>query len=276
VDVDLVVFIGSYPSTFLPVKVGRNRFPSSVRRQKRSQALRHYLLICISTTPVSDPLVDVPFFSLVEDSKPFPRQFQKTSRDRINYVADKKNRANAIGLTLYPDTTHILNIESYYMPQRKSIIKLVESYETLDNDNLILGAPTWFYQRNRVLRRAHFYDTWACPEMDPSPVYLLKAPEGGIAQVSSVGSCVIYPRWIWEKYGFHNPEPFPEAGIFYNYLFQKSGLPVLIDFRVKFWRSKANSEIPHSPWPQRLTTSAKHIVVKYRNLLTSLGSTSAD
>jgi hypothetical protein len=222
----------------------------------------------ISTTPIVDPNVGIPFFCLVEHSRSFPRQSQKVAPDKINYIADKKNRANTSGLKLYPDTTHIVNIDSYYLEQRKSIVKLLESYEKLDNNDLILGAPTWFYERSTVLRRAFFYDTWACPEMDPSPIYLLRAPEGGYAQVSSVGSCVIYPRWIWEKHGFHNPEPFPEAGIFYNYLFQKSRLPVLVDFRIKFWRDRTtNLEILHDPWPKRVKTSAKRFVVRYKNLI---------
>src|SRR2546425_5699329 len=230
--------------------------------------MRDYIIVCVSTTSISDPRIPgARFFNFFDEGKPYSRALQKKTPARINHIAELKNRANRAAFEKYPNSTHVVNLESYYLAQKDSIVRLIESYDRIDDNNVILGAPVWFYERHGLIRKVRFYDTWACPEMDPSPSYLLVAPDGGYAQVSSVGSCVIYPRWIWEKYGFHNPAPFPEAGIYYNYLFEKSGLPVLIDFHVKFWRTAENSEIRDFPWPKRVLLTSRRLGRRYREIL---------
>lgn len=181
---------------------------------------------------------------------PIPRSRQKESRERVEYLADLRNQATAEALKLYPDTEHILSIESFYLKQVDAIRRLIELYD----GRSIIGASTWYWDRSRILRTARFYDTWSTPGSEKMKFHHF-GPKG-ILRVESVGSCLIFPRRLWELHGFAVPEPFPEAGCHYNYLCEKSDLPVWLSLDVKLWRDRStNPDIPEYSWLKRIRCS---------------------
>jgi hypothetical protein len=205
---------------------------------------RTYLAVTISTREEHWLIPSIPFYSHVGPRQHFPHA---QNRPRIEFLTKQRNEALHRALTLYPNTTHIVNIESNYLSQCGAIQRLIAKYEQLD-DNIILGAATWARMQDRILTYHQFYDGWATPELSYYRYY--RKPPKGLAQVSSVGSCLIFPVEAWIKHGFGVPEPFPLAGIYYNWLCEKSRLPVFLDLNTSFFRDYSNSElIPYfSAW----------------------------
>ena len=179
------------------------------------------------------------------------------SRERVEYMAQLKNNAIDEALSEFGNTEYIVVIEAYYVSQ-PGLRRLIEDYfqHGYWRDS-ILGASTWFYDRSRIVRRTAFYDGWSCPEY--RDYQSLRPPSliAGIVRVSSVGSCIIFPRNVWTKgTRFEVPHDFPE-GCHYNHFCRASGMPVYLDMNAKLWQtSKNNPDIPDNrPWKKRLQTS---------------------
>jgi len=216
---------------------------------------RKYLVATISTKQEQWPIPDIPFYCHIG-----PRQYYPHSenRQRVEFLTEQRNQAMDKALKLYPKTTHIVNIESNYLAQKKAIRRLIARYDELDA-NIILGASTWAKMERGILPYYQFYDGWATPEMYYYR-YKYRSPKG-LVQTSSVGSCLIFPVEIWEKHRFGVPEPFPRSGIYYNWLCEKSSLPVLLDLDIKFYRDARTSDlIPYySPWKRVKATLWKPV-----------------
>ena len=221
--------------------------------------MREYLAVTISKKPESFDL-EIPFYCLSEESR-LDRYAQQ--REETYYVCEKRNRAMVKALEKYPKSTHVLSLDSYYIHQKAALKQLLTTYEVLDNDNIILGAPIWYYRKNRLIdNRPKFYDSWGSPELvNLRPWDADRFPE--IVQVPSIGNCVIFPVWIWRNYGFVTPEPFPHMGSCYTRLSKLSGLPVLIDTKAKLIRDRTNSPEAYYPFTKRFRVSAGH----FRNRL---------
>ncbi len=215
----------------------------------------NYLGVTISVNGEGWTIAEIPLYCHVGPKQNYPhaQNFQ-----RVEFLTAQRNQAMDAALRLFPGTTHILNIESNYLSQTRSIQKLVERYEELDSD-IILGASTWAKMQDRFPTYYQFYDAWATPELYYYKYY--RHPPGGLAQVSSVGSCLIFPAEVWRKHGFGVPEPFPQAGIYYNWLCERSVLPVLMDFDIRFYRTCRNSDLVPclSPW-KRVNGTAKKLI----------------
>jgi len=173
-----------------------------------------------------------PFYCKISGGERTPRQLVK---ERVDNITRLKNQAMEEALARFPDATHAAMVESYYLGQTKAVEKFVKLYFSLDDPNIILGAPVWVYTVHEWFRRCMFYDAWACPEL--KAMRRSDCPTG-LVQVSSVGSAIIFPVWVWRKFRFANPD-FPEK-IYYNWLCEKSGLPILIDMSTKFERCTIN------------------------------------
>lgn len=210
----------------------------------RGMSTRQYLAVTISTRPEQWPIPSVPFYCHVGPKKRFPHS---ENRQRVEFLASQRNEAMSAALALYPTTTHIVNIESNYLSQKNAIQQLIDKYELL-NDHIMLGASTWAKMQDRILTYYQFYDGWATPELYYYRYY--RRPPKGLVQVSSVGSCLIFPVEAWTRYRFAIPKPFPKAGIYYNWLCEKSQLPVLLDLDIRFFRDYTSSDlIPYlSAW----------------------------
>lgn len=199
--------------------------------------IRNYLGVTISTKQETWAIPNIPFYCQVGPKQGFPHS---ENRLRVEFLTKQRNEAMRMALALHPETTHIVNIESNYLRQENSIRQLIETYEQFD-DNIILGAATWAKMQDRMFTYYQFYDGWATPELYYLR-YRFRRPRG-LVQVSSVGSCLIFPSVTWLKHGFGIPEPFPRAGIYYNWLCERSQLPVLLDFDISFSRDYKDSEL---------------------------------
>jgi hypothetical protein len=178
----------------------------------------------------------MPFFCL---SEPGPTWGHVKDPTRIDYLADKQNRALEKAMLEFPKTTHILWVDSYYLDQTRAIQRLVADHETLSatRGDLILGGAILCHDRTRIKHRIRYYDTWSTPELDGKQFRDdLSNTYDGFQTVSSVGGAYVYPRGIWEKNRYQRPEPFPESGCQHNYLCRKSRLPVFLDWNALFWR----------------------------------------
>jgi len=178
---------------------------------------------------------DIPFYCLVtpENERMERANNYESGLRRVLHITELKNQCLTEALARFPETSHVIMVESYYLKQEAAIKKLIRRYKETADENLILGAPVWIYLKDRLLTKQVFYDGWACPEL---AFYNRKgSPElPTLVQVSSVGSCLIFPRWTWEKTRFANPE-YP-AKIYYNWLCENSGCPVIVDMSISFFR----------------------------------------
>jgi len=157
----------------------------------------------------------------------------ESARSRVQHITAVKQQRHTEATAATPDKSHAKSIEEHDLKQEAAIKKLIRRYKETADENLILGAPVWIYLKDRLLTKQVFYDGWACPEL---AFYNRKgSPElPTLVQVSSVGSCLIFPRWTWEKTRFANPE-YP-AKIYYNWLCENSGCPVIVDMSISFFR----------------------------------------
>ena len=200
--------------------------------------IRDFLIVSTGWKSESCHIPGVPFYCLIDEWKGFSRSEQMSRRDRIDFLSDLRNRAMTEALKQNPNASYVVNLESYYLQQTDSILQLINRYMEIDDD-VILGACIWARIKNRITNlttKYLFYDSWAFPEFES----LSEAPSDGLVQVSSVGSCFIFPIYVWKKFGFKNPEPFPDAGIYYNWLCGQSGLPILVDGHINFYRDDFN------------------------------------
>jgi hypothetical protein len=220
---------------------------------------RQYLAVTISRKLETFAL-DIPFYCYTEESK-FDRYRQQ--REETYYVCEKRNRAMTKALEMYSQSTHVLSLDTYYLNQTQALKEMIRAYDELDNDDIILGAPIWYYRKNRLIdNRPKFYDAWGSPELENiHPRDTNNFPP--IIQVPSVGNCVIFPVWVWKKYKFLTPEPFPSMGSCYTRLSKLSGLPVLMDMQAKLIRDRTNNPEAYYPFSKRLRVS----VGDYRNRL---------
>jgi hypothetical protein len=204
--------------------------------------------VCISrqTETWEDP--ELPFLCFTEDWKPFGHE---KSKDRVAYLAERRNKAVAKALSTFPSTQHILMIDSYYVHQSESIRRLVEEYSEVSSrpkfQNCIVGAGTWIVDKTRMKTRTRFYDNWTTPEgigLDWNKA----RQQGGSIQVRAVGGCYLYPRFVWERTPYGVPDDL--HGCEHNWLCENSSLPVLLTLNVTFWREP----VVYS-WPKRFRSS---------------------
>ena len=190
------------------------------------------VIVSLDVQPGPRVNFSIPFYCKITGGERTPRQFVKL---RVDNITKLKNEAMEETLARFPDATHVAMVESYYLGQTKSVEKLVELYSSFDDPNIILGAPVWVYTVHEWFRRCTFYDAWACPEL--KKLRRRDCPTG-LVQVNSVGSAIIFPVWVWRKFRFANPD-YPDK-IYYNWLCENSGLPVLIEMSIRFERCTIN------------------------------------
>jgi len=204
--------------------------------------------VCISGVEENWNVAEVPFYCHNEGYKDFPHYPPVKTRQRVQYLAARRNTANKRLLELHPDTEHILSIDSYYLIQVDEIRKLLNEYASYVAD-CVLGASNWFMDYSRLPRKMRYWDTWATPEMKGKPYDYYPRHEGmpaGWEQVMGCGGFSLYPRWLWEKRGYGIPEPFPKSGNEVNYLCQYSGIQSYVTLNVKAHRETPEELINRS------------------------------
>jgi len=230
--------------------------------------MRSYIAVTISRKQEVFSL-KMPFFCYTEKST-FDRY--RDQREETYYLCEKRNRAMNGALQKYPSATHVLSLDSYYLNQQSALHELIRTYEEIDDDNIILGGPIWYYRLNRLFdNRPKFYDSWGSPELvNIHPKDTEDFPQ--IVQVASLGNCVIFPAWVWKKYGFLTPEPFPLMGSCYTRLCKISRLPVLMDMKARLVRDRTNNPEAYYPFTKRFRVSVGDYKNRVRRRLTKSSS----
>jgi hypothetical protein len=190
--------------------------------------------VCVSRYTEGWNVQDIPFYNYTEGWRPF--QHEKT-KERVAYLAERRNTAVSKALNVFPQTQHILMIDSYYVDQENQILKLVQEYakKTLVEfpEGCILGASTWILDKTKIRSRFRFYDGWTTPEaLELNPTLIQK--QGGVIPVKAVGGCYLCPRSVWEKTHYGVPEDL--HGCEHNWLCEQSGLPVFLSLNEMLWR----------------------------------------
>ncbi len=201
--------------------------------------------VCISRNAEAWNFQDIPFYNYTEGWKPF--QHEQTTQ-RVAYLAERRNAAVARALSRFPQSEHILMIDSYYVHQEKQIEGLIERYAKMIRSDYangcILGASTWVRDKTRVRSVLRFYDGWTTPEASKLKLEDVEA-SAEITKVAAVGACYLYPRWVWQKVGYDVFEDL--HGCEHNWLCERSGLPVFLSFAEKLWRDPIVY-----PWRKRI------------------------
>ena len=206
------------------------------------ESMTNISVVCISRNRESFAIRDLPYHNYTEGWKPFGHE---KTRQRVSYLAERRNTAATEALSLFPETTDILMIDSYYLQKGEQVGKLISEYVALIaktySGGCILGASSWIYDKTRIWPRKRFYDGWTTPEGIG-----LRAEEvekrGGRIRVKAVGGCYLYPRWVWEKIQYGVPEDL--HGCEHNWLCEQSGLPVLLSLNEMLWREPMAYSLP--------------------------------
>lgn len=202
--------------------------------------LKNTLAVCISWKSETWSVREVPFHCEVSDGHPYPRV---KTRERVAHLASRRNEALRQALGLYPNTEHVLMVDSYYLAQTNEIRKLLFEYAHLcASEECLLGASTWFQDRTRIVPRIRFWDSWITPEAAH-----LRLPanrtEANWMRVRAVGACYAFPRKVWEAH----PYSVPAHGGEHTALCESSGLAVWLSLGVQLWR-----EPIVYPWGKRI------------------------
>jgi hypothetical protein len=191
--------------------------------------------VCISRQQEDWKIDTIPFYCYTEDWKPFGRE---KTRERVEYLATRRNEAVKAALARFPETNHILMIDSYYVRQPNPVRILIEEYD----GRSILGATTWVLDKTRIISRNRFWDNWTTPELARE---VFNPYARGRIRVRAAGGCYVYPRKTWELFGYGVPEDL--HGCEHNYLCERSGLPVFVTMNARLWRQPIIY-----PWAKRI------------------------
>jgi hypothetical protein len=190
--------------------------------------------VCISRNPEPFSIRDMPYHNYTGGWKPFGHEI---SKERVSYLAERRNIAVAETLALFPETRHVLMIDSYYLKQEEQVRKLVEEYAEMISASpqrgCIVGASSWIFDKTRIRPLYRFYDGWTTPEGMSLRLDEVER-SGGTIRVKAVGGCYLYPRWVWEKIHYGVPDDL--HGCEHNWLCERSGLPVILSLNERLWR----------------------------------------
>ncbi len=219
---------------------------------------QNIIAVCISGKQEAWGIPEIPFYCHAEGFKEFPHYPAMKTRERIQYLAVRRNMAHKQALELNPNAEHFLSIDSYYLTRINEIWHLLKEYADY-NGECILGATNWFADYSRVPLKLRYWDTWATPEMKDKKYDYYPRHEGlpqGWEKVRGCGGFTVYPRWVWERQGYGVPEPFPEAGNEVNYLCLCPGIPSYVTLNVKALR-ETPKEIVNRSMINRVRTTVK-------------------
>lgn len=166
-------------------------------------------------------------------------------------LAKKRNLAVDKILEQYPDASHILMCDSYYVHQTGGLKRLIDDYQQTDR-KVILGGAIWgriraratdLFQNNYV----RWFDEWAVPEFR-----LIKYRKSfeGLVPSSSVPGVFIFPRYLWDngiRFGQYRllgeNEWHHMQGCELNYFCSRAPAVKMIDFNAKFYRERLYSKL---------------------------------
>ncbi len=185
---------------------------------------RNVVSVCISRDYLDSPLPN--FFCYTAGYKPFGRS---KTKERVEYLAARRNAAVEAALKRFPDAEHILMVDSYYVFQLAAIKRLLDDY--VRTRKLILGASTWWVDKTRITPRIRFYDIWTTRGQERKAGNRAR----GIAEVNAVGACYVFPRSFWAARRYGIPHDWtPDYGCEHNFLCE--GQSCFLDYDAKLYR----------------------------------------
>ena len=184
--------------------------------------------------------LQAPLVSWRTPKRDLPRSRQFEDPERVNFLADQRNQATQKALELYPDATHILNVESYYAGQYEPLAQLIRDYEALGIPEAIMGASTWAVIESETGASIIYYDKWATPEWKTLPSH---DRASGIRSASSVGSVFIFPVSVWKRGVRFENSGFPLRFYYSNFCFNAQTM-TLLDLDSKFYRTWRDADLP--------------------------------
>ena|SRR2546425_2865985 len=223
------------------------------------RAIMKPLAVCLSKTALTFN-VEMPFYCHTRGWRPIFHHDNK-NMPRLEYLTDRYNQAIQDGLFLYPETSHILIIDSYYLKFASQVKELLQSYQNIGIDtSLILGASIWYWDRSHIRPCIRYYDTASAIEMRGRKWYKPQNLPNGLMRVSGVGACWILPRKTWEESdGFVITDEDPVAGSSRS-LTDNARLRVLLNCSVRLWRNHSdNPDIPDYAPSKRIRVSLGEI-----------------
>jgi hypothetical protein len=168
--------------------------------------------VCISRKAEHWKVPAIPFYCYTKGWKPIVHHDNKDIT-RLEYITERYNAAIREGLSLYPETSHILVIDSYYLNFASEIKELLRSYEDRGAASEAMGASIWYWDRSHVRSCIRYYDTASAIKMRQRKWSKTKELPNGLMRVSGVGGCWILPRKTWEQSaGFVIRDVDPVAG----------------------------------------------------------------
>ncbi|HVH15529.1 MAG TPA: hypothetical protein VNA15_07415 [Candidatus Angelobacter sp.] len=182
--------------------------------------------VTIANSPIIQlPQLGISHFVYSEDPKPFSN-IEKT-RERLQYMAERRNTAHRLALESFPETDTFFSIDTYYLNQADLLVDFLGSNKgDMSGSEELVGGSTWFRFPGVLHDYWKFWDTWTTPE-----AAALRIGSRGTINVGAVGGVAIYSRSLWERHGFGVPEPFPQGGTEFNYLCRGSTTRMSLDHK---------------------------------------------
>jgi hypothetical protein len=201
------------------------------------------------------------FYCHTEDYQPIVHH-DNFDRSRITYLTERYNAAIRKGLENYPDTQHLLVVDSYYVDFVDEIRRLIDRYRS--RERTVLGASIWYWDRSHIRARIRYYDTLSVKEFRNKSWASTRDLPVGMISVSGVGGCFIFPRAVWDvSKGFFIPHPEPQAGSSHG--LNTQGVRIILDCDCRLWRSYVtNPDIPDYSAFKRLRVSLGDLRRKVR------------
>src|SRR5712692_6725186 len=149
--------------------------------------------LSISKEKRESPFHSIDYYCHTEGYEYFSHYPRLKTVERIEYLARRRNQAVEKALSLFPQTTHIFMIDTYYLDQTKQMIALIEEYKQYKDS--ILGASTWYIDPSKILKHKWYWDTWTNPEFlhkgpDYYPLPVEGIPHGWQATNGAGGFCI--------------------------------------------------------------------------------------
>lgn len=217
--------------------------------------------VTISKNKESFP-IDIPFYCNTRNWKPIYHK-NNGSPDRVNYLTDRYSCSVNEAIDFYPQTEHVMIIDSYYLHQN-NVRNLISRYYYLNamQLNVILGASIWVREKNRVQPSIIYYETLSVKEYRNKHWIFEWSLPSGLQSVSAVGGCWIFPRFLWD--GKFNVV---DGGLVNSPCIRNGNCKILLDCDVRLWRSKQDGAILNEYSPiKRLRVSAGELLNGVKHL----------
>src|SRR5438094_8293668 len=104
--------------------------------------------VCISGKQEAWSIPEIPFYCHTEGYRDFPHYQPMKTRERIGYLAERRNAAHKRDLELHSNTEHFLSIDSYYLSYLHEI-RLTLQRKSTNRPERVLAETNGLCDRSR-------------------------------------------------------------------------------------------------------------------------------